>query len=52
MSIIALLEPVSAVVLAAIILSQPITWTIVVGDELMLLGALVVRGVGVVERGL
>jgi len=45
-SIIALLEPASAVVLAAIILSQPITSTIVVGGGLILLGALVVSGAG------
>lgn len=47
-SIIALLEPASAVVLAAIILSQPITSTIVVGGGLILLGALVVSGTGAV----
>jgi DME family drug/metabolite transporter len=46
-SIIALLEPASAVVLAAIILSQPITSTIVVGGGLILLGALVVSGAGI-----
>lgn len=47
-SIIALLEPASAVVFAAIILSQPITSTIVVGGGLILLGALVVSGAGAV----
>ena len=47
-SIIALLEPASAVVLAAIILSQPITLTIVVGGGLILVGALVVSGAGAV----
>jgi drug/metabolite transporter (DMT)-like permease len=46
-SIIALLEPVSAVVLAAIILSQPITSTILAGGALILLSALLVSR----ERG-
>jgi len=45
-SIIALLEPASAVVFAAIILSQPITSSVLVGGGLILLGALVVSGVG------
>ena len=46
-SIIALLEPVSAVVFAAIILSQQITSAIVVGGGLILVGALAVSR----ERG-
>lgn len=50
-SIIALLEPASAVVFAAIILSQPITSTIVVGGGLILVGALVVSGVGAMRGG-
>nr|QNO47929.1 hypothetical protein DBNCDMDK_00017 [Methanosarcinales archaeon ANME-2c ERB4] len=45
-SIIALLEPASAVVIAAIILSQPITPSVLVGGGLILLGALMVSGVG------
>ena len=45
-SAIALLEPASAVVLAFIILSQPITSTIVVGGELILVDALLVSGAG------
>jgi drug/metabolite transporter (DMT)-like permease len=47
-SIIALLEPASAVVFAAIILSQPITSSVLVGGGLILVGALVVSGVGAV----
>ena len=47
-SIIALLEPASAVVIAFIILSQPITSTIVVGSGLILMGALMVSGGGCV----
>jgi len=43
-SIIALLEPASAVVFAAIILSQPITSSVLVGGGLILVGALVVSG--------
>jgi drug/metabolite transporter (DMT)-like permease len=43
-SIIALLEPVSAVILAAIILSQPITSTILAGGGLILISALIVSG--------
>ena len=50
-SIIALLEPASDVVFAAIILSQPITSTIVVGGGLILVGALVVSGVGAMRGG-
>jgi len=46
-SIIALLEPASAVVLAFIILSQPITSSVLVGGGLILVGALVVSGVGI-----
>ena len=49
-SIIALLEPASAVVLAAIILSQPITSSVLVGGGLILLGALVVSGAGAVHK--
>ncbi|NOQ33584.1 MAG: EamA family transporter [Methanosarcinales archaeon] len=45
-SIIALLEPASAVVFAAIILSQPITSSVLVGGGLILVGALVVSGAG------
>jgi len=41
-SIIALLEPISAVVFAFVILSQPITSTILAGGALILLGALMV----------
>ncbi|MCD4783163.1 MAG: DMT family transporter [Candidatus Eremiobacteraeota bacterium] len=48
-SIIALLEPISTVVFAAIILSQPITSTILAGDGLILLGALMVSGEEPVE---
>ncbi len=47
-SIIALLEPASAVVFAAIILSQPITSSVLVGGGLILVGALMVSGVGAV----
>ena len=50
-SIIALLEPASAVVFAAIILSQQITSTILVGGGLILLGALVVSGAGAMRGG-
>jgi len=49
-SIIALLEPASAVVFAAIILSQPITSSVLVGGGLILLGALVVSGAGAVHK--
>ena len=52
-SIIALLEPISAVVFAFVILSQPITSTILAGGALILLGALMVsreRGVEAVYK--
>lgn len=52
-SIIALLEPISAVVFAFVILSQPVTSTILAGGALILLGALMVsgeRGVGDVHK--
>lgn len=45
-SIIALLEPISAVVFAFVILSQPITLTILAGGALILLSALMVSGEG------
>ncbi len=50
-SIIALLEPASAVVLAFIILSQPITSSVLVGGGLILVGALVVSGAGAMRGG-
>ena len=50
-SIIALLEPASAVVLAFIILSQPITSSVLVGGGLILVGALVVSGAGAMGGG-
>ena len=43
-SIIALLEPISAVVFTFVILNQPITSTILAGGELILLSALMVSG--------
>lgn len=48
-SIIALLEPISAVVFTFVILNQPITSTILAGGELILLSALMVSGKGPVD---
>jgi len=50
-SIIALLEPASAVVFAFIILSQPITSSVLVGGGLILVGALMVSGAGAMRGG-
>ncbi|GEM_PF-7097279 len=47
-SIITLFEPASAVVLAAITLSQPITSSVLVGGGLIVVVALVVSGAGAV----
>ncbi|MBW6517546.1 MAG: DMT family transporter [ANME-2 cluster archaeon] len=52
-SIIALLEPVSAVVFAFLILSEPVTFTTIMGGGLILVGAMLVsreRGVECVQK--